>query len=261
MKSTHTYDCQMALDHLIAELELNQDTTTILAELIEIYPDCERRLKETAETWKDLRHINTPAPSQEMHDQFYRRLKSFESEPAITEPSIPQRPRIRLILLRYAAAIVMLITGIFIGRYWGSEQNVDTLVNTKAPGTESSELIFANTSAIDRLEQVQRTKDIKNPDKIIFESLNQVLLNDANINVRLSAIEAMLHFSQYPEVREYLVQAISRQESPIVQIALADAMRALQEKNSLDPLKQLIESGALDLEVKNYYEKTIKEIM
>jgi hypothetical protein len=56
------------------------------------------------------------------------------------------------------------------------------------------------------------------------------------------------------------VQSLTKQESPLVQVALADVMLKLQEKRSLKPLRQmLLQEGVNDL-VKIKIEQTIKEL-
>lgn len=253
------YNCQMALDHLIAEMDQNRSLNDILEELIPIYPDCEGVLRSTVDTWDELKELKVPKPSEAMHNTFYTMLDGIESE----NKRLPRSNKIlRLPFVRAAAVIALLIGAFFAGKNLDTTyEESDKLLSKNDPAPNQNELIFAGSSAINRLDKVQNVKELNNPDHHIFEALNQVLLNDENINVRLSAIEVMMNFSEYPKVREYLIKAIPVQESPIVQIALADAMRSLQETNSVDPIKKMIESGELDLEVKNHYEKIMKEIM
>jgi hypothetical protein len=116
-------------------------------------------------------------------------------------------------------------------------------------------------SAGSRLKQVQEVKDLKSPDERIFEVLNNVLLYDPNTNVRLSAIESLLFFADAPKVREYLIEAIPHQESPLVQIALADAMLRLHEKNSHEQWEKLFESDQIEMEVKKHLRETLEPLL
>jgi hypothetical protein len=56
-------------------------------------------------------------------------------------------------------------------------------------------------------------------------------------------------------VREALINAISRQESPLVQIALAELMAQIQEKSSVTELQKIVQSQRTPADVK----KKIKE--
>jgi hypothetical protein len=65
-------------------------------------------------------------------------------------------------------------------------------------------------------------------------------------------------FADEPQVREGLIQSITRQESPLVQIALADVMVGLQEKRSVKQLQRLLEQENLDETVKIKIKETVK---
>ncbi len=72
--------------------------------------------------------------------------------------------------------------------------------------------------------------------------------------------EALAELAHDASVREGLVQSLTRQESPLVQVVLADVMVKLQEKRSLKPLRQmLLQRGINDL-VKIKLEQTIKDL-
>jgi len=64
-----------------------------------------------------------------------------------------------------------------------------------------------------------------------------------------------------PLVRQGLVKSIPNQESPILQITLANLMVALQEKASIEPFKQLLKQKQLDTTVKKRIEKSIESII
>lgn len=80
------------------------------------------------------------------------------------------------------------------------------------------------------------------------------------MNVRLVTLEALADLARDPRVREGLVQSLSRQESPLVQVALADVMLKLQEKRSLKPMRQLLQRPNTNDLVKSKLEQTIKEL-
>ena len=76
--------------------------------------------------------------------------------------------------------------------------------------------------------------------KTITKALFSTLNSDTNVNVRLSAIEALANYTEISEVREGLIASIIHQKSPMVQIALADLMVKLQEKKAVKSFKKLI---------------------
>lgn len=251
--------CDPAVNHLIAELELNPEPNAIFSELLEVYPDCRDALTEVFDTWMDLNALEVPEPSASMHADFYRALNDFE-----VQRNAPESARVRtmvLPLMRYAAAgLVLLVAGIFIGR-----QTTETLggysFEVQQPTSTAVTNVAWMSSTTERLEVIENTRKLNKPDENVLAAVNSALCNDESVNVRLSAIEALLHFAEYPMVRTYLIDAIVKQDSPIVQIALADAITAIQEKSAIQLLHKMIESGTLGLDVEDHYENAIKILM
>jgi len=71
----------------------------------------------------------------------------------------------------------------------------------------------------------------------------------------------MAKYAETPEVRMELVKSIGLQDSPLVQIALADLMVALQEKTSIESMKELLEKPDIDTTVKQKLEESINHII
>ena len=117
--------------------------------------------------------------------------------------------------------------------------------------------LLDNDSATERLKAVNISTDVKSADNRITEALLKTLNNDPNVNVRLAAIEALLHHASNPMAREGLVNAITVQESPIVQAALADAMLILQETKSIEEFRKLLDRNGLDQGVRDKLQTTI----
>ncbi|MEQ8532682.1 MAG: HEAT repeat domain-containing protein, partial [Imperialibacter sp.] len=86
----------------------------------------------------------------------------------------------------------------------------------------------------------------------------QTLNTDENVNVRMVTVEALARFGRYPEVRQALVSSISKQSSPMVQIALAEAMVALNEKGAVEALKGLLEKDDLNDIVRQKVQQSIE---
>jgi hypothetical protein len=80
---------------------------------------------------------------------------------------------------------------------------------------------------------------------------------DPNINVRLAALEALESFAAEPHVREGLIRSIALQDSPLVQVALAELMLSLQEKSSVNELKKILQQNKTPKEVREKIKKTI----
>lgn len=220
--------------------------------------------------------VLTPEPGPAVRIRFYAMLDTFELE----EAAKPKQGWRRLIELfrqlswtvlapRLAYSLLLLSIGVAAG-YWlrrpqkqelTYQQRIDTLsVQVQEMRQMMMLSLLENPSATERLRAVGFTKDIPDADSHMIDALLMTLNNDPNVNVRLVTLEALAELADDARVREGLVQSLTRQESPLVQVALADVMVKLQEKRSLKPLRQLLrQPGTNDL-VRSKLEQTIREL-
>lgn len=121
--------------------------------------------------------------------------------------------------------------------------------------------LLGNPSATERLRAVNYTGEMEGADRQIITALLSTLNEDPNVNVRLVTLDALAKFSDQPEVRAGLVRSIVRQESPLVQVAMANLMLKLQEKGSVVPFKKLLKKEQLNNAVRTKLEHTIDKLM
>ncbi|TAE29781.1 MAG: HEAT repeat domain-containing protein [Cytophagales bacterium] len=226
--------------------------------------------------WQRMGNVPTPEPSPEMRTQFYTMLDSFEQEEKAKPQSVwtriqetvKQRWSVGL-AGQLAYGLVLLSVGVAAGVWWqrpnneqvAYQQRIDTLSVQVGEMRQMMMLsLLENPSATERLRAVSYTKDIPEVDHHVIDALLTTLDNDPNVNVRLVTLEALADLAHDARVRERLVQSLTRQESPLVQVALADVMVKLQEKRSLKPLRQLLRQDGLNYLVKIKLEQTIKEL-
>jgi HEAT repeat protein len=93
-----------------------------------------------------------------------------------------------------------------------------------------------------------------------MRALLDTLMHDPNVNVRLATVDALRQFGNQPVVRRGLVEAMTRQESPMVQIALIDLAVDLHEKESIDTLRELTQDQNLDPAVRDRAQKGLTEL-
>lgn len=237
--------------------------------------DCQHNLT-TRQLWQRLATVPTPAPRPEMRTRFYAMLNSFEIEQAAapqpfwTRWSVYVRQRWKPeSALRIAYSVVLVSIGVAAG-YWlqrpqkqdvAYQKRIDTLsVQVQEMRQMMMLSLLENPSATERLRAVGFTKDIADADSHVIDALLMTLNNDPNVNVRLVTLEALADLAHDARVREGLVQSLTRQESPLVQVALADVMVKLQEKRSLKPLRQLLQQPGTNDLVKSKLAQTIKEL-
>lgn len=282
----NTNDKPISCDVLISHLPgwLNDDLSTAERATIEAHlagcPACQQELATSRQLWQQMSHVPTPQPSAQVRTQFYAMLDQFEAneeaarlpQPAgifaaaldwIRQQLSPNR------VVRLAYSVLLLGIGVLAG-YWvqrrqvpevAYQQRVDTLTAQVQQMREMMMLsLLENPSATERLRAVSYTKDISDVDAHVIDALLMTLNNDPNVNVRLVTLEALADLAHDARVREGLVQSLTRQESPLVQVALADVMVKLQEKRSVKPLKQMLKQEGINSLVKTKLEKTIRQL-
>ena len=113
----------------------------------------------------------------------------------------------------------------------------------------------------ERLKAVGLTYQMDEASKKVTNALIQTLNQDENINVRLAALEALKVYAADSSVREALIHAIGQQTSPLVQIALAELMVAIQEKSAVKEFEKIIESDRTPREVKMKIRESIQTLI
>ncbi len=209
---------------------------------------------------KDVLNLPTPSPSDKVDEKFYAML---EEEKKQIKPSSakefflwPQG------LMRIAAAVLLLITGVAIGRYFAPAPVQDNQVEhlTQEIGDLKEMMMLSlleKDEATERLKAVSLSESMDAASTTVTNALIQTLNNDSNVNVRLAALEALKPYAHNSGIREQLVRSIAKQESPLVQISLAELMAALQEKSSVTELEKILKSEKTPEDVKKKIQETI----
>lgn len=232
--------------------------------------DCRQAFEADQQLWQLLRKVETPEPSGAMRDGFYAMLNDYKKAEASKSSNVLQRFTQRLqqlwtpqLALRAAYGVCLLSLGLFVG-YW---LNRPQETKMEALATEIQEMrqmmmlaLIENPSASERLKAVSYTKEINEVDDRVLSALFATLNNDPNVNVRLVTLEALAELAHDPHVREGLVLSLSKQESPLVQVALADVMVRLQEKRAIKTFRQMLRREDLNDLVKSKIQQTIKDL-
>jgi len=239
--------------------------------LSELYGEHQAVILETYTTWKELAEVEVPVTRPQMDDAFYKMLKTHTdatSEQRIANPA-PQASQQSGKVLRLFTPLRMAVAATFlIGMMAGHLLDFGSTAPQEEVPSESyqeEQVHFASLemtpSAMKRMQGINEVKEQTNPDLKIIDALNKVILNDPNVNVRLTAIETMVLFSNIPEARAYLIEAIPHQESPIVQLELADVMTALEEQGSADKWNQLLKSDKIETETRIHLKESLRTIL
>lgn len=205
--------------------------------------------------------LEAPAPSTDLDDNFYKMLKTMKTKNKdFSWSSFFSWPELAP---RLALASLTLIIG-FLGGYllFPSPSSNKEVSDLKDEVLEMKEMMMLSLlereSATERLRAVSLTNEMSSVSDKVTNALLQTLNNDENINVRLEALEALKPFARDSRLRAELVRSISKQESPLVQVALAELMVELQEKSSVKELQKIIKSERTPQQIKKRIEESIK---
>jgi hypothetical protein len=204
--------------------------------------------------------IESPIPSTDLDDRFYHMLRGMKKEgKGFSWSSFFSWPELAP---KLAFASVTLLIGFFVGYLFvpSPQSNKEVAVLSQEISDLKEMMMFSlleKESATDRLKAVSLTSEMSASDKVTT-ALIKTLNSDDNINVRLAALDALKPYASNSTVREELVRSIANQESPLVQVALADLMVALQEKSSVKELQKILKSDKTPKEVKKRIEESIK---
>lgn len=223
--------------------------------------------KSNEQIYEELSHLSTPEPSQALNENFYAMLENevnAQQKPSFASWFKETSDRISTLLTvpRMAYSLSLLIIGGFIGGLFQDKSEEIAQLSSEIQQMREVVMItmLDQPSATDRLKAVNISNELEDVDMEVITALLSTLNTDENVNVRQQAIDALLQWGDKPEVRSGLINSISNQTSPLVLIALADAMVELQEKRSKEKFEQLLEDNEYAPAIKEKLETTIAAI-
>ena len=229
-----------------------------------------KRLAEYESLLRAVDEVEVPEPSAEMDRKFQAMLEEAKKA-RFLEKRAPVRRQSPFfgpfpgLLPRLAVALSLIIVGWFLGYQVTprpERARIDVLASEVREMKKTVMLaMLENSSATERMKAVQFAQDLFDPDEAVLNALARTVNDDPNVNVRLLAVEALALYADDPKVREALVQSIVRQESPLVQLALAEVMLALNEKRAVEPIRKIIASPLVDYSVKSKLEATVRQLL
>ena len=222
---------------------------------------CRAEVAELGVVWRGLESMSEPEPSPAMRTRFRDTLAAYEEgfQDAQRRQALavaprpwwsgwwPSRPALQ-VALAAALAVVCLVGG----RYLAPRQ--------AAPNPEIAQLrgqvenlrqmvalsLLQEQSPSARLRGVTYSYQVSQPDQQVEQALLHAVNHDSNVNVRLSAVDALGKFAGRPGVRQALADAIPVQESPLVQVALVDLLVQLNDKGAAPALRKVAHDAQVD---------------
>jgi hypothetical protein len=210
---------------------------------------------------EQISKAEVPVPSMQLNDKFYSMLAD-EKKRSVRKFSF-QIPEWSYLMPRLAVLATTLVIGFAAGYVMSrtTKQGGGEVAQLTQQVGELKEMMMLSLlekeSASERLRAVSLTNDMEKASDKVTQALLETLNHDPNENVRLAALEALTPYVRESAIRMELIRAIANQDSPVVQVSLAELMVAIQEKKSVAELQKLLDSDRTPADVKKAIKKSI----
>jgi len=220
-------------------------------------------LRELYSLDEQVGKLEHEAPTMRLDHQFYEALNQEKLEQK--KAKTVSMPSWNYLFPRLAAAAVLILSGFAAGYFMqtpAQKTEVTTLTREVNDLKEMMLLtLLERESASERLKAVSLSNEMDQVSNKVTDALFITLNQDENVNVRLAALEVLRTYSRNSSVRKKLIESITLQDSPLVQMELAQLMVSIQEKKSVNALRELLKNERTTQEVKNKVSESIKVLI
>jgi hypothetical protein len=236
---------------------LDKTAREALVEHLEGCASCRTEVAELNAVWRGLETVKSgmdSAPDPGAKVRFQEMLAAYQAGMAAAQPMVKQN-RIRWFpsqpVWQFAMAAGLLVAGILFGRLVPQAGSANPEMAQLRGQVESLHQMVAlsmlqQQSPSARMRGVTYSEKIAQPDPQVLDALLQAVNHDSNVNVRLSAVDALQKFASDPQVTRAMVNSIPGQESPLVQIALVDMLVQLNARDVAPDLERISKDMRMD---------------
>ena len=228
---------------------------------LETCPACRAELAELNAVWRGLGSLPEPEPDPAMRSRFLEVLEAYQAGRASAlagqAGDLPHTRWLAPPVWRAALAFALLVAGVFLGRYLAEPRGASPDVAQLQGQVESLRQLVTlsllqEQSPSSRLRGVTYSYQMARPDEQVEQALLYAVNHDSNVNVRLSAVDALEKYAANPEIRRALADAVPVQDSPLVQIALIDLLVELNDNQAAPALRRLAQDAQADDQVRQH---------
>ena len=230
-----------------------------LAEHMASCETCRTEASRIGELWQSLDLLPLEEPSGKVRDRFYEMLGAYRQGVASVEP------RRAFHWWQMAAAAALVAVGLGLGYVVrGNGQPPGEVSQLREEVASMRQLValslMQQQSASDRLRGVSWAYRAEPSDREVLGALVTAVNHDANVNVRLAAVDALRRFAASPETRRAVVEALPSQTTPLVQVALIDLLVDFKERDATGVLKRLAANGEVNDGVRQQAEWALEKL-
>jgi hypothetical protein len=224
---------------------------------LESCANCHREVEELGAIWRGLEFLPSPQPNPAMRGRFMEMLEAYQF--GLEQGS--RRPPARKWLTglwpgspvwQAAFSAALIVIGIAAGHFTrGGSAEVTQLKGEVESMRQLVTLsLLQQQSPSARMRGITYSYQVERPDTQVENALLFTVNHDSNVNVRLSAVDALQKYARVPEISRGLIEALPSQDSPLVQIALIDMLVQMNDGAAAPALQKLESDPAVNAAVR-----------
>lgn len=214
---------------------------------------CREEYATMSRTWEGMSKWPDEEPGPNVRARFYQMLEAYEEGRRERESPKPSGfwSFLRQPAFQVGFSVAMLALGIFAGsQFFGNRGSHEEVATLKSEVQNMRQLValslLQQQSASDRLRGVNYSYRVEPSDTEVLSALLRTVKTDPNANVRLAAVDALRQFGDSPVARRGIAQALGKQESALVEVALLDLVRDLRDKDAIPEVRALADRAGID---------------
>jgi anti-sigma factor RsiW len=231
---------------------------------------------EEAVLWKKLALLPEEQPSPALQSRFEVMLEGYqkgrwEKSTLASEKGRSSAPMLwglgnwrQLPFAGVVWACVFLVCGFLIGRQFDKTADHEQISELRTQLSTTQQLValsmMQQQSASQRLEGVNRSARLQQPDPKVMDALFHTLRVDNSVDVRLASLDALSRYAGRPEVRRELIDALQVKQSPLVQVALIDLLVDMHDRSAVPQLKRFQQDPKIDPTVRKRADWGIQQL-
>lgn len=237
-------------------------------------PTCKTEVDSYRKMWTQLGALPEESPGEAVRARFYSMLEDFKGKQIRARAQTAWLENLlhwlanlknRQMVIPGVVAGCALFLGLFIGyRLQADASENRELALLRQQVDSLSKLVtislLQQNSASERLRGVNYSYYSDRPDPKVIDALVKTLNEDPSLNVRLAAVDALTPYYEHPIVNRALLAALTRQSSPLLQIALIELFESRKEKQAIEVLNEIRHNDMLNQTVKQRAERAIQKL-
>lgn len=243
---------------------LDLEKTQWVKQHLENCISCREETDKLVTLFDEMNKIENEIPDEKLTLHFQAMLEAEKEKSGKLVGMVPSHKKNWFYsnLGQIAASISILIAGILIGYLFnGSNDSGYEVAEIKKEMNSMKEMLMLSKLeqpiASERMIATSYLSQEITPDATVLNALIKTMNSDQNTNVRMAAMNALSHFKSQALVADAMVESLSIQTDPIIQISLINILVEMNDTRAVDKMKQIIDNNSTNESVKKLAEEGI----